>query len=105
MHLDYDGCLVPGCNTITKAEPYGNIIRLLTNPVSNNLVIKSEVNADDVFMEIIDITGNVIVKRKMNLLANSEYVWFASDLQTGVYVLNLYTKNKQILYAEKFIKS
>jgi hypothetical protein len=68
-----------------------NFITIERNPIDNELVILSSNSINDVSIVIVDITGKTVYKNNFNSL--SERIVIPLNLASGIYVLNLETKD------------
>ena len=75
-------------------------ISLSPNPVSDWLTVKFETNQQDLFIELYDIQGKLIIKKTLNLFSNSINL---SHVNSGLYMYRILEVNK-LLKTGKIIK-
>lgn len=90
-----DNIMLPANSTISniiQAEiPVGG--RLYPNPAINKVIV--EAGSPITMLEIFDISGKCI--RKISNIASATYQVDIHELESGVYIIRTYDKNKQIL--------
>ena len=88
---------------IVKAEQTNEIIfDLYPNPTTKNIVLattsKEKINAHVVVM---DLTGKSVLTQKIN---RSEEFIHVHQLQSGMYIVNIFDENGEILEVKRFVK-
>ncbi|MEP6793766.1 MAG: T9SS type A sorting domain-containing protein [Saprospiraceae bacterium] len=110
LHLDKDGCLVPGCNTVSTNEENNSdtgkiIFKIFPNPASKELYLLSTTTFNEsVNISIISNTGETLKERNFFPKSGYQYSLPIDDLPAGIYYLIL--SNNANLHSEshKFIK-
>jgi hypothetical protein len=86
-----------GINDFSK-----NNLLVYPNPFNNNLTIEFEINNGVLDIEIIDILGNVFIKKK---LINEKVLQLNTDLLAkGVYLIKIKNNETRKTYFEKIVK-
>lgn len=81
-----------------STEDYG--IALNENPVKQNLSIQSNLNLNNVDINIIDLTGKIVFNLKTDLLERTE---IPLNIQSGIYILSI-SNNDNLNFKTKIIK-
>ncbi|MEP6646968.1 MAG: T9SS type A sorting domain-containing protein, partial [Saprospiraceae bacterium] len=93
LQLDSDGCLVPGCNTVSTHEENitaskKDYFKIYPNPVSDELYLLSTITSNDpVNISLVSNDGKVLKVRNFNPSAGYQYILPVSDLVPGSYYL------------------
>lgn len=93
----------PNVSGITSLNPMDINISVYPNPFENQVTVKI---MEDVFnsctIVITDITGRIVSSKSCT---DSKTVIPVDNLKSGVYVLNVFSYNNQLLYSTRIIKS
>ncbi|HLF63466.1 MAG TPA: T9SS type A sorting domain-containing protein [Saprospiraceae bacterium] len=108
MRVDSNGCLDPeDCHTVnilTRTDELplrGNHeVVLYPNPVQDNLLIEFESNEYQLDVEILDMTGLIVIKE---ILTNGQGAINTSKLPAGVYWIKV-KHDGRVLASRKFVK-
>lgn len=101
LHLDKDGCLVPGCNMISGTEPMNDTesvahrFDVYPNPASDQLYLLSKTSAPKPYiLQLVATNGEIL--RQTKIWAEREYQYSLSldQLPTGSYYLYLISSDK-----------
>ncbi|HEV8084026.1 MAG TPA: T9SS type A sorting domain-containing protein, partial [Chitinophagaceae bacterium] len=90
---------------------YSTIVKLINNPVKFG-VFPNPVNDDVIlnieegkyFTEIIDQGGRLLISKSITVVGNTQVKIPVSKLAHGIYYLNVYDGNKNLIGYEKIIK-
>lgn len=90
---------------ITMVED-GRGIRTYPNPVLNELQIEITLNVpEDLIFEVFDVIGNRILLKKYDYPGNSfDYKMDMSGIETGIYILRIYSTDKSFIKSIKLQK-
>lgn len=81
----------------------GNLIEVYPNPTSSMIYIKSNLEYKDSYIELIDLTGKIVVSKKLgHKELNSLYELNIAEIPNGVYILHLQNSN-DLNFNEKVI--
>ncbi|MBK6574397.1 MAG: T9SS type A sorting domain-containing protein [Saprospiraceae bacterium] len=108
LHLDKDGCLVPGCDKVAsntdilsgEEKPFS----FYPNPiVSNKLYILSKITAHSIFnLELSDLSGTVLHTSKFQPQQGAQYFMeLPSEIPNGEYVLKI--QGEEFSQVEKIV--
>ena len=78
-----------------------DIISVYPNPTQNELFIDTKTNFDNVSVTLVDINGRVVLNKTLDLVGSISLNM--SNLETGLYILNL--KGDNVNYNTKIIKN
>ncbi|MFZ1516588.1 MAG: T9SS type A sorting domain-containing protein, partial [Saprospiraceae bacterium] len=99
LHLDSEGCLVPGCDKVVSNTDIQSgkekAFAIYPNPsVSNHLYLLSRIgDQSKVTLELIDLSGKVLHTSHFNPQLGTQYLLqFPSDLLNGEYLLKIQGK-------------
>ncbi|MDQ3141764.1 MAG: T9SS type A sorting domain-containing protein [Bacteroidota bacterium] len=108
LHLDSEGCLVPGCDkVVSNADIHSGKEKAFTvypNPiVSDHLYLLSRISDQSKFtLELIDLSGKVLHSTHFNPQQGTQYfMQLPSDLLGGEYVLKI--QGKEYKQVEKIV--
>ncbi len=110
LHLDSDGCLVPGCNTVSTNEENitasnKDYFKIYPNPVSKELYLLSTITSNDpVNISVVSNDGIVLKMRDFNPLKGYQYLLPVSDLASGIYHLILTNPKTNQTESHTFIR-
>ncbi|QKG80952.1 T9SS type A sorting domain-containing protein [Tenuifilum thalassicum] len=94
--------------TTSIDEPKSNQegINVFPNPVSDilKLRIDNRFATGNVFIEIFDVTGKLVLSEKMNLEQSSPAALNLSNLRSGIYILHVFSENDNAKKVIKLIK-
>jgi hypothetical protein len=109
LHVDKDGCLVPGCATSVsdldlingKAPPF----KFFPNPISSDkCYLLSQINEKNCLLQFMDTNGKIIFQRNMQAEKGVQYIVdIPLHLANGLYQLRLATSEYEL--TEKIIIS
>ncbi|MCE9539624.1 MAG: T9SS type A sorting domain-containing protein [Bacteroidetes bacterium] len=74
--------------------------KIFPNPTSNQVTIESTILLENVLIQIVDITGKILLSQK--IAEFKTYTIECSDWSTGAYLISL-TDSKNSLYSSKLI--
>lgn len=109
MHLDDDGCLIPGCNEVVttqdlklgKTKPF----KIFPNPFTEQLQILSRWHeAGPLHFQLIDLNGKIVWSSTHYCQSGDQLFWSLESVPAGNYILQITDGNKKILQAEKLIR-
>lgn len=92
LHLDKDGCLVPGCQLVNTHENVSkrNNFMIYPNPVTTELYLLSTISSiDQVNIRVVSNDGSILKQRDFNPKSGYQYILPVDDLVSGVYHLIL----------------
>ncbi|MBK8405654.1 MAG: T9SS type A sorting domain-containing protein [Saprospiraceae bacterium] len=99
LHLDSEGCLVPGCDKVVSNTDIQSgkekAFAIYPNPsISNHLYLLSRIgDQSKVTLELIDLSGKVLHTSHFNPQLGTQYLLqFPSDLLNGEYLLKIQGK-------------
>ncbi len=99
LHLDSEGCLVPGCDKVVNNSDIQSgkekAFSVYPNPiVSSHLFLLSKISDQSKFsIELIDLSGKVLHTSHFNPQLGTQYLLqFPSDLLNGEYLLKIQGK-------------
>lgn len=108
LHLDSEGCLVPGCDKVVDTKDIhsgnGKAFEIYPSPiVSNHLYLLSRIgDQSKVILELFDLSGKVLHSSHFYPQLGSQYFMeVPTDLRNGEYILNI--RGKEFQHAEKII--
>lgn len=108
LHLDSEGCLVPGCNKIVSNKDIHSgkekAFAIYPNPlVSSHLYLLSRIgDQSKVILELFDLSGKVLHTSHFNPQLGTQYfIEIPTDLPNGEYILKI--QGKEFRQAEKII--
>jgi hypothetical protein len=109
LHLDSDGCLVPGCNLVSTEREGENEIsskfRIFPNPTSSELYLLSEVTSGDPLqIQIISESGILMKSRSFYPTFGDQYILPMDDLPGGFYFITFVSNSMGILETHSFVK-
>lgn len=110
LHLDSDGCLVPGCSIVgTEEENIHdekiNQFKIYPNPVSDELYLLSTITTtDQINIRIVTNEGIELKSRNFNPQAGYQYILPVHDLPSGVYHLVLTDNKASLVESHTFIR-
>ncbi|MBL0008651.1 MAG: T9SS type A sorting domain-containing protein [Saprospiraceae bacterium] len=109
LHLDSNGCLVPGCNIVnTNEEVWGTKNKkfsIYPNPASEELYLLSSITSTEVLdLEIITNEGVVLRSTAITPQSSNQYILPLSQLTPGVYHLLIKCGKKSVIESHSFIK-
>lgn len=109
LHLDSEGCLVPGCNTVSLEDPEteadDNIFLLYPNPANEELYLSSAITStEEVNIKIVTVDGIII--RSTNFLPHSGYQYILSltHFSPGTYHIIFSNERNHLLESHTFLK-
>lgn len=109
IHLDDDGCLIPGCNEVVttqdlklgKTKPF----KIFPNPFTEQLQILSRWHeAGPLHFQLIDLNGKIVWSSTHYCQSGDQLFWSLESVPAGNYILQITDGNKKILQAEKLIR-
>jgi len=109
LKLDGEGCLVPGCHLDLGVLPLGASARiklsLYPNPTSDylNIYYENQVQKQDLTFTVVDALGRVLDRYTTADISDKTYIFPVSDLETGVYFLEV-RQDGVLLGSEGFVK-
>ncbi|MBK6351945.1 MAG: T9SS type A sorting domain-containing protein [Saprospiraceae bacterium] len=102
LHLDSEGCLVPGCDkAVSNSDIHSGKVKAFSvypNPlVSSHLFLLSKISDQSKFnIELIDISGKVLHTSHFNPQQGAQYIIeLPSEFDNGDYILKIQGKNFQ----------
>jgi len=108
LHLDSEGCLVPGCDKIVSNKDIHSdkekAFIIYPNPiVSSHLYLLSKIgDQSKVILELFDLSGKVLHTSHFNPQLGTQYfIEIPTDLPNGEYILKI--QGKEFQQAEKII--
>ncbi len=108
LHLDSDGCLVPGCDKVVNNTDIQSgkekAFAIYPNPsVSNHLYLLSRTGEQSkVTLELIDLSGKVLHTSHFNPQLGTQYFMeIPTDLPNGEYIFKI--QGKEFQQAEKIV--
>jgi hypothetical protein len=108
LHLDSEGCLVPGCDKVVSNKDIHSGVEkpfaIYPNPtVSNRLYFLSRISDQSKFnIELADLSGRVLHTSQFNPLQGTQYIMeLPSELGNGEYILKI--QGKEFLQSEKIV--
>lgn len=110
LHLDSDGCLVPGCNTVSTVENNQKgtkqyFFKIYPNPVSEEIYLFSSISTPNpVNIQIVSSNGRIVKSRDFLPNAGFQYILPIEDLIPGIYHLILTEKGIQRSESHTFIR-
>ncbi|MCC6816326.1 MAG: T9SS type A sorting domain-containing protein [Saprospiraceae bacterium] len=109
LHLDSDGCIVPGCNKTTSIDAINSgqqkVIEIYPNPIQDRLYMLSRINADEAIMTLLNLQGEIILRNKIVLTEGVQYVIdIPSSLPSSHYLLDIMAKDGKKFLSEKIVK-
>lgn len=84
-------------------EEFINNISIYPNPISEQFTIDFSNVGEEMCLQIIDIMGREVYKENFRTETSKEIELNSSIKSQGVYILNLYNKEKQLVYTGKII--
>lgn len=92
----------PQSSSITDSEPVLINTKLFPNPFTNNsnLIISSE-NEQTYDISICNVTGKVIMEK---IIVSNKEIQIGNDLESGIYILKIVSKNNDFKETMKFVK-
>ena len=108
LHLDKDGCLIPGCNTVDVKEPGEDQLAyfiIYPNPTSDEIYFFSSVDRSQKVMVKILSTDGIVIK-SLSFLPQSynQYIISVADLPAGNYFLTFSNADGSSMESHPFIK-
>ncbi|MEO5905813.1 MAG: hypothetical protein ABIQ11_03755, partial [Saprospiraceae bacterium] len=109
LHLDRDGCLVPGCNSVSSDNEGSAVAErkfsIHPNPAAQELYLLSTITSSDLIGVKI-LTNEGVIIRSSNILIQSgnQYILPIDKLSPGTYHLVLSNNKKDIFESHTFIK-
>ncbi|MCC7025795.1 MAG: T9SS type A sorting domain-containing protein [Saprospiraceae bacterium] len=109
MHLDDDGCLIPGCNEVVttqdlklgKAKPF----KIFPNPFTDQLQILCRWHeAGPLHFQLIDLNGKTVWSSTHYCQSGDQLFWSLESVPAGNYILQITDRNNKILQSEKLIR-
>ncbi|MFZ1677953.1 MAG: T9SS type A sorting domain-containing protein, partial [Saprospiraceae bacterium] len=110
LHLDKDGCLVPGCNLVStddenKGETKTDAFKIYPNPASKEIyLLSTRTFTEFVNIRIVSNSGIVIKERKFFPQAGYQYSLPIDELTPDIYYLILSADNGNHTESHKFVK-
>lgn len=108
LHLDSEGCLVPGCDKIVSNTDFHSgrekAFNIYPNPIiSSHLYLLSRIgDQSKVILELFDLSGKVLHTSHFNPQVGTQYfIEIPTDLPNGEYILKI--QGKEFQQAEKII--
>ena len=106
LHLDNDGCLVPGCNTTTKdiINKKEKKFKIYPNPIiSGELYLLSRISSNEKYnFSLLDLQGKEIYTTDFLPIEGAQYfIEIPSELAPGTYILKI--ENGTEIQNEKII--
>jgi len=102
LHLDSEGCLVPGCDKVVDTKDIhsgnGKAFEIYPNPiVSNHLYLLSRIgDQSKVILELFDLSGKILHTSHFNPQQGVQYFMeLPSELLNGEYMLKIHGKEFQ----------
>lgn len=102
MHLDSDGCLVPGCNKILASKEIESgsekPFKIYPNPSTNSMIyILSQFSSSNNYhLELSDLTGKIIKNTKFQPTQGMQYLLNVDNsIPQGEYILRMIGKEFQ----------
>ena len=86
--------------TTDVKETYNSVNKVYPTAVNNSLTYNIS-NVNNVFLQIIDLTGQIIVYKKIDQISG---VISCENLIAGIYIVNV-IKNNQVIYTQKILKN
>ncbi len=109
LHLDKDGCLVPGCGEIVKNENIQSgkekAFKIYPNPVQDKFYILSRIASNDNYkISICNLQGKKIKETKIKPEVGVQYIFMIpDDLLSGTYIFNISDLKGKLIQEEKLI--
>lgn len=109
LHLDKDGCLVPGCSEFVKNEDIQSgkekAFKLYPNPVLGKFYLLSRISLnEELRFSIINLQGQKLKDTKIKPEVGVQYIFrIPDDLLSGNYILNISDQKGRLIQAEKLI--
>jgi hypothetical protein len=107
LHLDSDGCIIPGCADFVKTNEIENIKKeafvIYPNPIEGDyLYILSRINSDkNYFLSIKELSGKSIQTTQFKPQEGVQYVLhIPKEIPNGGYIISI---NGDVLLAKQFI--
>lgn len=110
LHLDKDGCLIPGCNLVStedenKIDAQSDVFKIYPNPASKEIYLLSTRSfTESVNIRIVSNSGTVIKERSFFPQAGYQYSLPIDELLPDIYYLILTTDNGSHTESHKFVK-
>jgi hypothetical protein len=109
LHLDKDGCLVPGCGEFVKVE---NVIngkekpfKIYPNPINEKFYLLSRISYNEKFtFTLFNLDGLKIKEAKIQPEAGVQYIFMIpDDIISGTYILSMSNEKGKLIQEEKLI--
>ncbi|HZV71115.1 MAG TPA: T9SS type A sorting domain-containing protein [Saprospiraceae bacterium] len=110
LHLDKDGCLVPGCNLVgtedeTKNNALSDVFKIFPNPATDEIYLLSTKSfTESVNIRIVSNSGTIIKERNFFPISGYQYSLPIEDIPAGIYYLILSDDNGIQSESHKFVK-
>lgn len=107
VKVDQHGCLVPGCESVSAADPAADdaTFILYPNPASNTIYLLDKMSySQEMRLKLHDLEGSMIMDQSFTTLKGKQHQFdLYPDLPNGLYFLQIVSRNGEVQFSEKLV--